>query len=280
MFICLNWPEIKNLDRFFIEPIEPVDFTWLLGDSPSFVEVPFLLAFNAAMQGGFTELKDGRVKTWNLDGSGSKAVNAWMQMLKCCGTLSQLTDDLLNTVSGQPFEEIRRSIIKEFLDEKNRRLLYLISTPGSIANTIEFTFHDCDLLAAAFPVAFGEDPFRKKLNLYFAMLSEFYIGRGFDVINNFPIPVDYQMPRIFEYAGILQLPESFLNEVRNSKVFDQEDLDILMVRRESQYIGEALAIRHSLPQYVVDRVLFTRVRKDPDFLRNSHPPMIVNTMWF
>jgi len=59
-----------------------------------------------------------------------------------------------------------------------------------------------------------------------------------------------------------------------------ESEEVMHYRAAAIVAASAIAEDHDIPDYIVDNVLFTTFRKDPDFIANSINPMRCSSIWF
>ena len=278
----INLDRIGILDEYFKNKAPlPVAWSWILGDSVTVFDMPFSFAFNAAMQGGFFEERDGKIWKWEKNGSGSEAVNSWINDLRNKKMFPALDETVFETMEGQPYLEKRKAIIKEFMDPVKKRKLYnTIIGEGLITKSFFFGRTELDKLIEIYPESFGEDPLKKKALLVLLFASEWLSYMGHRVKNPLPIPSDYQMPRIFEYFGLIEIDDDFKAKLINKKLLDPSSAEVTAFRSAAIDIADELAKRNNIFPYQVDSALFPIVRKDKKFIEESLPPMQINTMWF
>ena len=275
-----------------IQTAEPVSWDWLLSDPDGDIQETALdFALFAAPNGGYFHADAaGEVVQWAEDGSGARALESWFKTLRATSKLpgrditdpNHARDALASDVAGLPYAEARLEIAAEFADPGRRAALEaLIDGTRSHTGQHVFRLDHADRLARIFPTGFGDDPFRKKAALFFLFLHGHLHHRGHPAVFDLPVPSDYQLPRILEYLGAIRISDAFRRELRHgTRLLDVTSAPVVEYRAAAIVCADLLRQATGQPTSVIDSALFIPFRKDPDFLKNSLPPMRCDTLWF
>jgi hypothetical protein len=271
---------------------QPVSWSWYVRPgTPSLHEAAFDLASMAAPNGGyFYPDADGRVRQWAVDGSGATALQRWSARLRDAGCLpgvqmhdpDQVRSAVAPFLAGVPYPDARLQIAAELACPRRRqRFDQLLDASRTPDGTWWLTLEVADHLAAIYPTAFAEDPFRKKAVLALIMLHGYLHHAGAPVVCETPLPADYQLPRIFHYTGCLEIAPGLARTLGGAdRLLDAESDAVTALRAGAVVLADMLARATGQPDGVVDGALFIPFRRDPDFRANSLPAMRCATMWF
>lgn len=246
---------------------------------------------NAALNGGYFEMREDGIAKWEADGSGSKALLEWIATMRELGLWPG--DDLLGAraarsalaphVARLPFAAERLEILSELADPARRQRVVddLVGSSDAVGAWI-FGVPQARLLARAFPAGFGGDPFMKKACLALLMIAGWlHHAKGRKVICQLPIPADYQIPRILAWKGVIEVSDGFAAEIKNEgKLLDVESPGVTAMRAAAIVAAHEIGRRAGKPDVVVDGALFIPFRRDPDFIAFDLPPMRCASMWF
>lgn len=298
-----NSPHVK-VDLGRIDSLVPlaasakrVSWSWYLSkDTNTLADALFEFTFNAALNGGYFEMQDGKVRQWQSKGSGSQALLEWIQSISASKMRpgidviggADACATLVDTMQGQPFLVERLAICAEFADPKRRAALDEIAV--EIAADIErgagahFDMDQINRLVAIYPAGFGQDPFRKKAILAIQMFAGWLDGRpgpATPIAYDLPIPSDYQIPRILAWKGAIEVSDAFAAKIRNTDaLLDASSEEVMHMRAAAALVAHALAQAADVTDDVVDGALFTTFRKDPAFQAEALPPMRCASLWF
>jgi hypothetical protein len=269
---------------------KPVSFGWYL-PSP---DIPSAEAFrefslNAALNGGyFMTGLDGSIKQWASKGSGSMALVELLNALRTQGLMpgvdlhsqADVRSALTQIVAPLPFAAQRMEIFGNFASPNfNHRLLEIMAS----AETAQGPFYEwkhAQALAALCPAGFGEDPFLKKACLALQMHAGHLNFMGAQAGTELPIPADYQIPRILEWLGAIEVSPAFIAKLHGEKLLDVNSPEVVAMRAAAVVQCAKLASMAGVTDAAVDGVLFTSYRKNPDFMKDSLPPMRCDSLWF
>jgi hypothetical protein len=276
---------------------KPVSWDWYLtggGDSAplnfmAIFRAFFDLSLNSSLNGGyFAKGDNGEVRQWELKGSGSSALVAWIGELSKDGKLpyvhltpAQVQEQLPARLEGLPHAEKRLEICTQFAASDNAKALaMLLSSRVGTNDEIVLDMAFVDSLASIYTAGFGDDPFRKKAILAVSMLAGFLLTRGKSVRCTVPIPSDYQIPRILEWKGAIEVSDGLAATLRKGELLDVRSAEVQDFRAAALVAAHDLGKLAGTPDFLVDSALFTTFRKDPDFQANSLPPMKCDSLWF
>jgi len=276
----------SQFDEAFAESPTPVSMDFYLSDpeaSREQVFAEFIVA--SALNGGYWYDTDP-VTQWEVGGSGSRALEGWIKKLYKNNLHPYHNEDSEEIIRGlnqgifkQPNPERRTGILYE-LAHKLRYVSKSCLERFPYDNKFNFNYSDISYLAKALPNSFGEDPFLKKACLVFLMFAGWLSARDVPVASDLPIPTDYQMPRIFEYEGAIDISNEFRNKLNSGKIIDVTSPEVEAFRAAGILVAHGLAERYGLDDYQIDNVLFSQYRKDKNFIKNSTKPMRCMSMWF
>ena len=270
----------------------PISWAWYVRPEPETLsDAAFDLVALAAPNGGyFYTTPDGGVAQWAHEGSGTKALHRWTQDLARDRLLPgvDLHDPetarrkIAPRLEGVPYASSRLEIAADLARAQRRaRLDALLDAARTPNGTWRLTLEVADHLAAIYPAAFAEDPFRKKAILALIMLHGYLHNAGERVESDLPLPADYQLPRIFNFLGALEIAPELTATLRSGdRLLDVESPEVVSLRAAAVVLAARLAQDTEQPDGVVDGALFTTYRKDPAFLVDSLPAMRCDTLWF
>jgi len=277
-----------NFDHAFVENPEPVSMVWYLSEDTDDHQQAFgEFIVSSAFNGGYWYDTDP-VTQWEVNGSGSMAMEKWIREELFnnglhpyhCQDRQKVIKKLYPSLDLQPNAAHRKRIISE-LAFNNRRFAEPIMRQRH-TNREEYTFNwlDVSFLADCLPESFGGDPYLKKACLVYLIFTGWLRSKGIKVTADFPIPTDYQMPRIFQYEGAIDITVAFENELNAGKLVDVTSPEVMAFRAAGIVVAHELAERYGLDDYQIDNVLFSLYRKDENFIKNSVKPMRCMSMWF
>lgn len=289
--VSINYKNTDNFNPYF-QNIKPVSWDWYLkAENQTLEENFFDFVFNSALNGGYFEFKDGKIKKWEINGSGSVALGDWIKKIykEECYPITHYTDEDLSGITAQlqglPFYKERLAICTEFgsIERRERlnKLLLSVSTNAVLHSSFTFEEDHVEELIDIYPAGFGKDPFYKKAFLAFLEMTGYLTSIGVKVENYLPIPSDYQIPRILTYKNVIFISESFREKLNTDNlILDVESDEVRDYRAAAIVAANSIAEVYDIPDYVVDNVLFTTFRKDPGFVKFAINPMRCNSIWF
>jgi len=290
--VNLNLQNTNNLHKYFSEDsIMPSNWSWFCRFPDDQNSSWYDFVFSSALNGGYYYKKTGNIEKWEHEGSGSAALQSWINKVlwnngKLPGININNAEDtgimLRHTLIDLPYKDWRLEVLKEFADPETRRELQLVLMSSEEADwTYSFTFDQVNKLVQLFPQSFGGDPFRKKAILACLMMAAWLINRGNIVYFTLPIPSDYQIPRIFNWAGVIDLSDSFVSKIKNNtELLDVTSQQVTAFRAAACVAANKLADELKIGDNIVDNFLFVSTRNDEQFKTESISPMRCDTTWF
>jgi hypothetical protein len=279
--------------------INPVGWQWYLPKGmTNLSDVFYEFCFNASLNGGYWYADPQcEIAQWNINGSGSQALCDWISNLRTAERipglhpLATIADkslwrefdyDFAQRLNGLPYANERLDICRRFAGWKTRRDITRLLTDTLCRNGkhMEVRLEHVDALVSIVPEGFGDDPFRKKAILAFAMMAGWLASKGLEVDNDLPIPADYQLPRIFEFFGAIRATDAMVDRLKSPDLLDPNSEAVMHWRAAAIVAARATAEAVQTPDYLVDSHLFTSMRKDPEFQARALPPMRISGMWF
>lgn len=273
----------------------PVAWEWMF-DPRSVTDADRLFdaAFNASLNGGYFHRDgEGRVRQWEERGSGSQALGTWIDGLRRGGVLPG--HDVSGTggaieawleavrpgMQGQPYQEERLAVLRQFADPARRAQLNGLAcevlADGGMAATLPLV----DRLADIYPAGLRADPLRKKAMLAFLLVAGHRAAAGLPVTWRVGAPMDYQLPRILLWQGVLQVSAQLDGLLRQPDVLLPIDSTAVFHLRAASFVAiEILSAMTGVPSFLVDGALFMDFRRDPEFVAEAPPPMRVDGTWF
>lgn len=268
---------------------QPISWAWSL-PSPDIgaEEAAFHFAFNAGLNGGYFAMgPDYSIHQWAIDGSGSRALEAWIAALRRDEMLPLIhldTIEVLRRLPARlneiPHAQARLDICADFAGTVRQHHLSALVSSCRTADGYAFSLKTVDQLARIYPAAFGADPFRKKACLAIIMLAGYLHSRGHVVACDVPIPSDYQIPRILLYVGALKPSVRLIELLTSDRLLSVTSWPVVSLRAAALVAAHDLAAMAGKPDGVIDGALFTTYRKDPDFKAKALPPMRCDSLWF
>ncbi|MBC8737185.1 hypothetical protein F6X40_10230 [Paraburkholderia sp. UCT31] len=125
----------------------------------------------------------------------------------------------------------------------------------------EATVREAQLLADAFPVAYG-DPFLKKALLAVSLLGAQYRAAGVSVSQDLLCFADYQLPSVLRHLGVLEYAPSLAVSVGSRQLLARGGSEENSIRAATVVACEAIAQRFKVSAAEVDWFLW-RQRKAP-----------------
>ncbi len=275
----------------YLEGASPVSWDWML-DSRSVTdgERLFDFALNASLNGGyFFAGPHGCPSQWELKGSGSRALQAWMDGTRAEGLLpghasvggSDWVGKLRTSLAGQPYAEERLEAIQGFADPERRLRFDALAAHCLEGGRLRVDLEAVDRLAAIYPEALAEDPLRKKAILAFLLLAGNVACRGLEVEWDAAFPADYQLPRGCAWKGAISLSTEADAAIRDeSGLLPIGSALVFHVRAATLIAVQSAARRADVPSWLADGALFMGFRNDPLFAAEAPPPMRVLGTWF
>lgn len=249
----------------------------------------FKTTLNAGLNGGyFYRDADGSVRQWEKGGSGSAALAEWLKNL---GAECELPGINLKTraaaklvlapaVTGLPYAEQRLEFLSDCADDGFRTALDAVLGDATKEEAIHFELRHAQALAAMSPAGFGADPFLKKAILALQLTASHAIARKLKATCDLPIPSDYQIPRVLTWLGVIGVSEAFAAALRAGELLNVES-DVVTAFRAAAIVACAdIGAAAGVEDRIVDELLFTVYRPNPDFKRTSLPAMRCEGMWF
>lgn len=285
-------PELLAFIADDIRKTPPCGWDWYAPHTDEPHAVLFAHAFNAALNGGYFAFDPfvHRIEQWAVDGSGSRALQLWIDKLKTDSILpgvnvADLTRQestllYLPLLDRIPFKMERHDVCMEFTSTNRMMALHSILSHAGRDGIYRFDLCHADALARIYPAGFGQDPFRKKAILAFTTFSGHLASRGIPVKSALPIPADYQLPRIFQWLGVLTAGSEIMTAINGERLLDPLSPEVMTLRAGAIVAAADLAALAGTDDYLVDTTLFTRYRVAPEFIRDAPPPMRCNSFWF
>lgn len=270
---------------------KPPSWQWYLPKGKEAVEdVFFEFCFNAAQNGGYYYRDDvGDVRQWEVNGSGSRALMAWIEGLRANGLFPGLdiTDParvavaLVQSLKGIPYAKERIGVARRFAMPSVRQDLKVL-LHGAYQPDGVWVFGEDQVanLQKIIPEGFGHDPFAKKAILAFMLMTGWLQNKGYTVAFNLPVAADYQLPRALVYLGILKPTDEYLAEVNGGKLVSPTFSHVAQARGATVIVCREIAERAGVADHIVDAALFTRVREAKDFAEKTPAPFKIDNMWF
>lgn len=278
----------SRFDPLFSKQPNPVSMDFYLsGDTDDHQQVfgEFIVA--AAFNGGYW-YDTNPVTQWEVNGSGSMAMEKWIKEELFnkglhpyhCQDRQKVIKNTYPSISVQPNPTERKAILAELAFNAFKYPQALMQQRYSNKNKYNFNWSDIIALSTALVNSFGGDPYRKKACLVFLMFAGWLKARNIEVTVDLPIPADYQMPRIFEYEGAINITTEFKDKLNTGSLVDVNSPEAMALRAASIIVAHDLAERYNLEDYQIDNVLFSVYRKDENFIKTSTKPMRCMSMWF
>jgi hypothetical protein len=281
-FVKMDFSDLEEFKPLFDKPKLP-NWFWYVRDPNNFEDSVYDLLFNSSMNGGYFFKKGRGIAQWAEDVSGSKALLTWIDQVREEDALPGIgsnTGKLDLLLKSLPYRQQRRQICDEFMNTGNFRIFSDLLKNSKDSSGYNFNLELVNNLVKIYPAGFGGDPFRKKAILVFLVLTGYLQAIGETVVNDLPIPSDYQIPRIFTFKKVITVSDEFVTLLNNKSLLDVQSEAVTHFRAAAVVSARVLARTLDIPDYKVDNVLFSHFRKDPDFIENSLPPMKCNSMWF
>lgn len=267
------------------------NWSWFLPTTSS-VEVDFHtavleFAFNAANNGGYWFMGATRPFKWGLAGSGSDGLRSIIHLLRHAELMPWSGRDVTweqvrPYMRDIPYLDKRRAVFFEFQQPANRFALIRLAERG--AERGGFDLSDLQYLASLLPASFADgDPFLKKANLFFMMLSGWLNHvrpRTEPVRYDLICACDYQLPRALAYLGCLSFSDEAIDKIIAPGLLQQNEDLVFAVRAATAICVQEIASMAAVNASLVDAALFLGIRRDPEFERCSPPCMAVETFWF
>lgn len=265
--------------------------TWFWQDEfakQSLSEAFFRTTLNAGLNGGYFHAVNGEVKQWEKNGSGSQALASWLKNLEDVHELpgihlkTRAAAELVlaPAVKGLPYEDQRFVFLSDCADPAFTDALEDILSDAWRGDEIRFELTHARAIAALSPAGFGGDPFLKKAILALQLTASHAAARGEKVSCDLPIPSDYQIPRVLTWLGVIGLTESFTGKLRAGNLINVESDEVTAFRAAAIVACADIAAAAGVEDRIVDELLFTVHRPNPDFKREALPAMRVASMWF
>jgi len=280
--------KLKNIAHYF-ENAQAVDWLWVTRGGNE-IDTFYDFMFSSALNGGYFHSVNNEIKQWEKNGSGSVALFDWIKdELWSKDMLPSIGENYSKGMISKSISEDRASypqwridVCEEFSNPgKNIQNLNILFEAQNADWTYTFDLELVDKLVEAYPISFGGDPFRKKAISVMLMMTGWLLNRGKIVYFMLPLPTDYQMPRIFNYLGLITISEQFTNTLQNQTVLLEEDSpEVMHVRAAAIVAANQIGEHFQVSDNIVDNILFSALRKDEEFKKNSLPPMKCNTTWF
>lgn len=274
----------------------PVSWDWKTRSPHGPVDDRLLdLVFSSALSGGFFHLDPlrGEIVQWQLDGSGSDALAAWIAVIRQHGLLPwadwkapadpRLLSCVRDSLDGIPYADERMLVLQEFAShwgEVAARLARVLPAGSGGILHGRLGLKDARALATSMPISFGSDPFAKKACLAMMLVASHLTAHGHDVDCNVPAPADYQLPRILHWSGVLRLSPEFENTLLAGSLINPCLEEVHHIRAATVVACHDLGLLAGRPDWMVDVALFGVVRLNPRFRAESLPPMRIDGTWF
>ena len=228
------------------------------------------------------------VRQWNLNGSGSAALAAWLEERRLAHELPGVNLKtraaarlvLAPALRDLPYPDHRLAILEDFSDASTRNDLEALLGDAKSGSGLLFHLGHARALAAISPHSFGADPFLKKAVLALQMTAYNAAARGIDASCRLPIPADYQIPRILHWVGAIRISDKFQEQLRNQALLDATIPEVMALRAAAAVLCADIAALARTEDRIVDGVLFTHYRALPEFKATSLPAMRCASMWF
>jgi hypothetical protein len=289
--LSIDYEALKAFDEA-VTFHRPGNWAFMLNDkAPKTAEtVARQFAFNCLQNGGYFHMMDGAITQWASRGSGSQALAEFTDMLWQSDRMpgfnlknhDHVVEALEKEVRSLPYAGWRMAACQEFADPCNETLFTsFIDALRSPSGEWTFDLRSADRLMGIYKAGFDHDPFRKRALLFLCLFAGWLSNSGETVNCDFPIPADYQIPRILEWKKAIRLTEGARERIANqTDLFEQGDNLVVALRAAAVVLMRRLGEQCGRQDWIADAALFTTYRKDADFLANALPPMKVRTTWF
>lgn len=248
----------------------------------------YCFAMNSSLNGGYFRKDGNNIVKWEINGSGSYALKQLIDHIKVKHLLPgydlldplNVETNLTPLLKDVPFNKERMDVFKRFSN------LYIIDQIIDIINRCYtdgkyiFTIKSVAELVKILPEGYSGDPMRKKAILFFLYLSGYLVSKGNIVENYLPIPSDYQIPRILEWLGIIEISDCIKPMFYTNELLDVESELVMDIRAASIISCDKISKMAKVDNYVVDSSLFTYFRNCDDFKDHSIPTIKCNSFWF
>lgn len=283
-FVSFNAENLKKFHSDFTD-INVPNWSWFLSSENLSTEEAFIeLVFNASLNGGyFQKNHKNEIHQWQKNGSGSHALQCWIQNLHAKNivpfkTQENIKSELLNLLKNKPFPNQRLKICLKFQKEnfiQKTKEIYL-----QILNDKNINFETLNKLVNILPEGFGKDPFKKKALLALHMFTGYMYSKNVFIKNNLPLPADYQIPRILSYHNVIKINTQTQNILKEEKLLSGTDKIVMELRAAAVIGGYMLSQELNIPEYIIDAQLFINYRKKSDFNEKTIQKIKCNEMWF
>lgn len=203
------------------------------------------LAVSTVQQGGYLYADArGRVRKWEIGGSGAKALLSKMDEARNAQSLPAIhintqaeAEKSLRTIfNGTPYSHQRTKIWQELAATgKAEKLKEILQQSQTADGGYRFEFSTLKSLANVLPQGLGEDPFLKKvalLTILFAGVAHHKLAPNsvkLDVI----VPADYRVPQTGHNAGLLRFSDRLVATLDSGALLSQSDFFVTQIRSKT-----------------------------------------------
>lgn len=260
------------------------DWSFLLhSKSISPIDWMFDFAFNASLNGGYYYMNNQNIDKWHLNGSGSKALNAWIHDLRRDSLLPGrdiidpcvCVQKLQPRMDGLPFAEERMKICSEFSERYRYDMLDDLVEDLLSNNIITIDFKAVNRLASIYPSGFLADPFKKKAILALIFFADYIEMKGKIINWDASLPADYQIPRILTWKGLIKISDHMGSILNSQNLLNVVSDPVMHYRCATVIVAEELAKQMNIQTRKIDGALFSLLKH-----KIVLPPMKVDAMWF
>lgn len=215
---------------------EPLDITRVFHE----------MAAISGQQGGFYTNQFGKVKKWEVKGSGAQAMVNKMadirQLVAVPGYHDCATTDwqgaLRKELMGTPYSQWRHKALSEFMPVSSTgNTAELLDEITNRDGVLQLDFYAATRIARHYPSSFGGDPFRKKAVLTMLLTaahlkSRMKEGDAPRYILNTIAAMDYRVPQTLSApsVGVLEYSDAFKARLEEQKGLKIHDPMIVLMR--------------------------------------------------
>ena len=257
----------------------------------------FDMVVNTSNDCGSYDLKEGQLRHWAIDGSGSKAMESFFAELRMHSLLPDAharnlySPALINAMKGKPYADLRLRILAEIFDpQKTAKLKTLFRR--AVEYKSRFDYEGCLELTALYPLGFGEDPFLKKAFLVSILLDTLLTDGEGGTRPDIALAADFRVAQTLHNIGILTFSPALVEALESSTIFNKDSQRVNAIRAASILAADKiLEIRPDLTLPALDYQLWSAGRDTKKLIAlreqfgNHNPhlttkPMIALTMRF
>lgn len=285
----------KNLPRVECDvklDKQPLWNQWLRSNRPSLKDTFYDLLLASAIGGGyyFKRSPDCPVEKWEKDGSGPKALEAWIKELQSQKLLPGMDysdipgnnygyyASIRETMTDIPYQDERVDVIRSFATGGplylSYRLLDKLEVNDVGVYSGNFNMGDVQLIARNFPRSFGADPFRAKACFAILMLVSILRSQGHHITADIPVPADYELPRFLQRMGVISVSDRLYKAMQKERLLDPTTEAVLHLRAASVVSFYNMASWFDVPTWELSDFLLSGYKNKSSSCEENNIPNI------